>query len=101
MKDGFIEPAKMKWIEILRREFASTNGWHVKQLRKRNEMCVSWREPNTGECSVIATSIASVLWQKKWVMNAMAVPERYAVLVVLQNVLERRRALEIRGIVCV
>ncbi len=101
LKDGFIEPAKVKWIEILRREFASTDGWYVKQLRKRNEMCVSWREPNACECSVIATPIASILWQKKWVMNAVTVPERYAVLVVLQDVLERRRALKIRRIVCV
>lgn len=100
-KDGLIEPAKVKSIEILRREVAATDGWHVEHLRKRNEMCVLWCESNASECPVIATTVASILWQEKWVMNTMAMPERYAVFVILQDFLERRRALEIRGVVCI
>jgi hypothetical protein len=101
VKDGFIKPTKVKWIEILRRQAAATYCRDVKQLRERHEMRVLRCEANTRECSVIATPVSSVLRQKKRVVNAAATPERYTVSVVLQYAMKRRRILEIRVVVCV
>ena len=88
VKNRPVQLGKMGAIEVGRSERASSDRRQMEQLYERDEVGVLRPKPDPRKCPVVSAAVAPVLRKEERMVNAVSMPERDAVLVVLQDTLE-------------
>ena len=91
-----VQQLEVRAIEVRSHEGTASRRWHCEQFDKGHPVRLGGRKADAAEGAVEALAVAGVSRQQERMVDAMPLPERHAVCVVLDDRFERGARLDIK-----